>query len=399
VDKNPASRTRLIKIMCDLGCKKHTIHSSGSLVEAESFISTKKIGVILSDFEISGGSGFDLFKKIRVENPDNKNLCLILVTSSMSQSTVAKAAEEDVDSFVIKPFTVSGIQETLVATIAGKVSPPPYIVEIEKGKECMNAGKFDEALAVFEHAKTLHSKPSLALFYIGRVEHLRKVLNEAQEAFDEGISLNSIHFKCLLGLFEVFIEEKKYHKAYAVVKKLAQYFPANSDRLMQIIRLAVQTENYLDMQSYYDIFVTLDERSVIMKKYMASGMYIAGKYALINGHQEEALQYFNNILVSCSEFTGITKAIISLLIRHNLLEMAEKIHARFPDGSIGTSDYEVSEFLILSLKAKDPNVLVKEGLDLYNKQIIDPHAMEILIETMRSCGYKNEKIAPFLEMM
>src|SRR5688572_6189587 len=123
VDKNPSSRNRLLKTMYDLGSKRHMIHSTGSLAEAREFIETKKIGIVLSDYFIAGGSGFDLFKMIRDKNPNNKDLCLILVTSNISQTAVAKAAEEDVDSFIIKPYTIQSIQDNLISTVVQKIRP------------------------------------------------------------------------------------------------------------------------------------------------------------------------------------------------------------------------------------------------------------------------------------
>src|SRR5665647_1162993 len=123
VDKNPSSRSRLLKIMVDLGCKRHMVHTAGTLQEASDLISAKKIGIVLSDYYIGGGSGFDLFKFIREKNPTAKDLSFILVTSNISQTAVAKAAEEDVDSFVIKPYTLQSIQENLISTVCTKVKP------------------------------------------------------------------------------------------------------------------------------------------------------------------------------------------------------------------------------------------------------------------------------------
>jgi response regulator of citrate/malate metabolism len=90
------------------------IHTAGSLGEAETIVKEKNIGIVLSDYFIAGGSGFDLFKIIREKLPKNKELCLILVTANISQTAVAKAAEEDVDSFIIKPYTIQSIQESLI---------------------------------------------------------------------------------------------------------------------------------------------------------------------------------------------------------------------------------------------------------------------------------------------
>lgn len=395
VDKNPGSRNRLLKIMYDLGWKRHMIHTAGNISEVEEIIEVKKIGIVLSDYMIGGGSGFDLFKLLREKNPNNKELCQILVTANISQSAVAKAAEEEVDSFIIKPYTVQSIQESLVSCITAKIKPSPYIVKVEEGKNLIAQGKFPEALEVLKGAVKMHEKPALALFYIGQAEYLSELAEKAQDSYTQGLTFNNIHYKCLVGLFDIFIGQGKFHEAYHVVKKIAKYFPANPDRLAQIIRLAVQTNNYEDMQFYYEIFTSLEERTQQMINFIGAGMYIAGKYNLQNKKDKEALQYFDNIAVSCSEFTKFLRAVIVLLVQYNKADDAQKFLKRFPSETKELADFLVADFLVSSKLNKDPNLIVKGGLDIYNRKIKDPLCLKTMIEAMRNCRYKEEKIRPF----
>jgi len=399
VDKNPSSRNRLLKTMYDLGSKRHLIHTAGSLIEAEEIIATKKIGIVLSDYFISGGSGFDLFKMLREKSSDNKELCLILVTSNISQSAVAKAAEEDVDSFIIKPYTVQSIQENLITTLTNKVFPSDYIKTIDEGKTLMASGNYDEAIEFFTKAIDLNAKPSLALFYIGQTEYLKSRTNEAQDFYQKGLAVSSIHYKCLVGLFDIFIKQEKLDEAYFVVKKIAKYFPANPDRLSQIVHLAIKTSNFEDMQMYYEIFTTLDERATVLKNYIGAGLYIAGKHALLGNSKEDALKCFDNVAVSCPEFTKFPRAIISLLIEHEMVEEAERYLARFPSDSRDAADFLVSDFLVNSRKVEDHNYIIKLGLDLYNKKIKDLNCMKTLLSSMAKVGYNEDKIAPYKKEM
>lgn len=395
VDKNPSSRSRLLKIMYDLGCKRNKIHTAGEMAEAEELIFSKNIGIVLSDYFIGGGSGFDLFKVVREKFPDRKELSLILVTSNISQTAVAKAAEEDVDSFIIKPYTVQSIQENLVSTVSNKVKPSPYIQKIEEAKTFLFKGKIEEALPILHEAKKLNQKPALALFYIGQAEYMKEAVEEAKGAYSSGLAFNNIHYKCLLGLYEMFLEQKKYNEAYQVVKKIAKFFPANPDRLSQIIRLAVQTENYDDMQMYYEIFTSLDERTENMVNYIGAGLFVSGKYKLIHKKNEEAFRLFDNIAVSCSEYSKFTRAMICTLIDFGEVSFAEKYLSRFPPGYDEHEDFLVSEFMIMSRKGEKPSSMAKFGLDLYNKGIRDLHCMGLMIEAMETCKYKQDTIEKF----
>ncbi len=398
VDKNPSSRSRLIKIMADLGAKRNMIHSCGSLRDAIDLINEKNIGVVLSDYFIGGGSGFDLFKLAREKTP-GKKICLILVTADLNQSTVAKAAEEDVDSYVIKPFTVESIQSNLITTISDKINPSKYVKIIEAGKVLIAESKYDEAIEKLKTALPLNKKPALAQFYIGQAEFLQQLSDEAKGSYTKGLSYNNIHFKCLSGLFDLLMEKKEYSEAYQVVKRVAKYFPASPDRLQQVVRLAVQTQNFQDMQSYYDLFTSLDERPDVCINYIGAGMYITGKHYLRNNSMDEALKHFEQVGVSCSLFSKYPRAIITTLVEYNLPDIAEKYLSRFDADAKNEPDYLISDYLIDSLKLKDSARLVKTGLDLYNKNIKDIRCMQILIDNMRACGYKAEKINDYLEEM
>jgi tetratricopeptide (TPR) repeat protein len=395
VDKNPSSRSRLLKTMVDLGVKIHMIHSVGTFEEAQAIILSKKIGIILSDYFIGGGSGFDLFKVIREKNPDNKQLCLILVTSNISQTAVAKAAEEDVDSFIIKPYTIQSIQENLISTVVSKIQPSEYIVKIEEAKDLIARGEFETAISVLQEARNLHPKPALALFYIGYAEYLKNQLEDAQGSYNEGLNFNNIHYKCLVGLYDLFLREDRFEDAYSIVKKIAKYFPANPDRLTQIVRLAVRTGNYEDMQMYYEIYTTLDERMKVLTNYIGAGMYVAGKYCLKNNDTEMALQYFENIAVSCSEFTKFLRAIVTVLVTHGMFDEAEKFLKRFDSSVREAEDFLISDFLVTSRKVPDNGFIIKIGLDLWNKHIRDHAFLETLVDAMEKGGYSGDKIEPY----
>jgi tetratricopeptide (TPR) repeat protein len=193
------------------------------------------------------------------------------------------------------------------------------------------------------------------------------------------------------------MKEDKFHEAYQIVKKIAKYFPANPDRLSQIVRLAIRTGNYQDMQDYYEIFTSLEERLQILTNYIGAGMYIAGKYCLQSNDYQTAMQYFDNIAVSCSEFTKFLRAIITVLIQYGQPDDAEKFLSRFHPDTKDSEDYLVSDFLISSKKFNDNSLTIKIGLQLWNKKIRDYSYIEILIEAMEKDGYNKEKIAPYRE--
>lgn len=383
VDKSSASRRRLTKTLVDMGAKRNQVHSVAHFSEAVDIINSKKPKFILSDYEVNGGSGFDLFKHYRTTYPEEKKSVLILVTSNISQSAVAKAAEEDVDSFIIKPYTVASLEKSLVNTVIGKLHPSEYVQVIEKGKEALFAGKYEVALELFAEAMKLNKKPSLALFYHGQTEYMMESMNAAEDDYKKGLEINNIHFKCQVGLYELFVKDKKYEEAYSVVKNIAKYFPANPDRLKEVVHLAVRTNNFEDMEMYYDIFTQLDQRTEDVINYICSGMYVTGKFYMKKGQKDRARDLFNKVGVSCAGEAKFIKAMIVSLVENQFFEESLALLKRM--NSANEEAYEISSFLA-NFESLDLATKISNGLEIWNKGFKHPLAVRLLIGALKEDG-------------
>lgn len=395
VDKSTSSRTRLAKTMNDLGCKNHNIVRVGHFSEAVTHLTENKPDIILSDYNIGGGSGFDLFKSLRESEPTSRKSILILVTSNISQSAVAKAAEEDVDAFIIKPYTIASLKQNLLTSIHDKLYPSEYIQAVEKGKLKLFNGEYEAALELFDQAKTLSKSPSLALFYHGTTEKLIGAKDEAINDFEKGLTYNHIHFKCQIGLFEMFMNEQRFYDAYEIVKRIAKYFPSNPERLQQVIRLAVITENYVDMEFYYEIFKNLDVRDSSTIKYISAGMFVFGKYLVRKGDYDRAVEVFDKVAISCEGNGRILRGIIEVLYNSDQMESAHTYLKRFAAGAATDEDYIVANFLV-DCNGLNDHEKINQALEIINQNIHSIEVYECLIAAMNRQEYV-EKAKKFQE--
>ncbi len=390
VDKSSASRRRLAKTLSELDAKMVNVHMFSRYDEAAKALETVQPALILSDYHLGDGSGFDLFRKYReMATEESKSAVLVLITSNVSQSAVAKAAEEDVDSFIIKPYTIETLSEGLISAYITKIHPSDYIKKIDEGKELLFNSKNEEALAKFEEAKKLSKKPSLACFYIGQCHYIQKIKEEAIDNYEEGISFNKIHYKCQIGLYELYYKDKMYDQAYSIVKNIAKYFPANPDRLNSIVRLAVITENFQDMNYYYEIFKSLEMREKETIQYICAGLYVTGKYYLIQGKPDEALLVFGKIAVSSAGETKFYRAMIETLIEYEMEEEAEKIINRFDSDEKLSHDYLISEFLLQATHESDEKI-IQLGYELIEQKIENYSCFKVLLESLVQCEYEGK---------
>jgi DNA-binding NtrC family response regulator len=157
-DESAAARTGLAKTLIDLGAKSTNIGLASSLHTAEEEMKRLKPHVVLCDYDLGKGCGLNLLQQQRKLQTDVKESLFIMVTGNTSQSAVAQAAEEDVDTFIIKPYTIETIRQSLLKAAIAKIYPSDYMKTVEEGKKLLFGGKVDESIPILEKAMTMSAK-------------------------------------------------------------------------------------------------------------------------------------------------------------------------------------------------------------------------------------------------
>ena len=363
VDGASASRRRLAATMVGLGAQMAKITLHASYEEAEADMKVRKPKVVICDYMIGGRSGLDLLQTQRNAFPEGKDCLFMLVTGNTSQSAVARAAEEDIDSFILKPYTINSLTESIVSAAIGKLYPTEYRKTVEEGKALLFAGKIDESMALFEKAIGMNPKPALACFYYGQAEMLKQALADAQGSYLKGVSFNKIHYKCLVGLFELFMSQKAYREAYDVIRRVQKYFPANPKRLASVIRLAVLNEKFEDIETLYQIFKDMELREEEVTRHMVAGLIVSAQNRLRKNEKERAAESLKDASISCAGQTGFLRRIVEVLAENAISEPIQDVLNRFPPAKQKDTDYLASRYLQMNLTAA-PGVSIQYGQSL-----------------------------------
>ena len=382
VDTSSASRARLAKTLVDMGAQTSKISMIGNAETAISELAAAQPRVILCDYHLGKLSGFDLLRTHREANKNAPDHLYVLITANASQSAVAKAAEEDIDAFILKPYTIDSLKAGLLNAAIAKLFPSEYIQTVRKGRDLLFSAQIEEAIQTFVTAKGMSPSPTLACFYLGQAMYMKEALAEAQGAYSEGLSLNKIHFKCLVGLFDLLYGQKRYHDAYAIMTKIAEFFPANPDRLATVIRLTVLTANYNDIERYYGIFTGLDARNDEIVNYMCAGLIIAAKYHLLRNAPDRALDLLKKASISCAGNTRFLRKMIMLLLEFNMGANTQEFLVRFPAVEQDKADYLVSKYLVANNQNGDIGAAIEDGRALIGRGIKDPDIYKILIQRL-----------------
>lgn len=379
-DPGAAARSGLFKVFQELGAKSNQITLVNSFKQAQEQMEQVKPHIVVAEYDLERRCGLDLLQTQRQNQPEtSKDTLFIVATSNTSQSAVARAAEEDIDAYILKPFTVEVVRKTIMKAALAKIKPPEYVQKIEAGKKLLAAEDLDGAEALFKEAYELDPAPALACFYIGQVKQLREIRAQAKGSYSKGLEFNKIHYKCLVGLYELMVEQKEFADAYEVVKKVSQYFPANPKRLAEVLRLAIVNGKYEDVEKYYAIFCNIDDRDETLIKYICAALVVCGRFYLGSKHKTRALELFQKAAATSAGRTKILKEIVQALLDFDLGKEAGQFLQKFPPETQSSDDYLLLQFRVLNAQGNKSQI-IERGRDLINRGVSDEHLYYIMLE-------------------
>ena len=390
-DSHQGSRVRLANSLIKLGAKPGQVRVAGGYHEAKQEVATSFPRVILCDYELGSRSGLDLLQEQREKRPYTRDGIFVLVTANSSQAAVARAAEEDVDTYVLKPYTMEILKRALTIAALQKVFPGEYLTLIEEGKTLLFSGKFSEASKLFAKARELSSKPTLACFYLGQTEVMREAFEDASQTYRVGLSYNKIHYKCLIGLHELLMKRGQHDEAYDIFKRITKTYPANPKRLSTALKLALLTKNYSDIDGYYRIFLHIDDRTEELVRGICAALIVTGKYYLSTEHKSRGLDFLNKAVVSCAGRPRFIRYAIEGLVENKMVDRAKELLGRFPSDLQSGEDFLTSEYLVES-GAKGPAQVLHHGRRLIKEGIRNVAIYRTMIEGCLEAGFGDSAI-------
>ena len=290
VESSVGIANSIVKSISELGFKKDNISMAHSYEMAVTAIAEKQPEVIISEYKINNSYGLDLIDEQTKYIKDPTDKVFVLVTGNASDTAVAEAAEEEVDGYIIKPFSPQKLQSAMAESGIRKLNPPRSYQLILEGRAMLAEKEYETALDKFEDAIEASDKPALACYYKGMTLSEMGKEREAVVSFKEGLKTFQLHYKCLVGLFESLDQLGKIKDAYKVIQTIGQHFPVTPQRLGKMILLAVYTHHYTDVDKYYQKYIELDRKSEDLTKIVTAGMLACGKFQIKKGLIKEGFE-------------------------------------------------------------------------------------------------------------
>jgi two-component system chemotaxis response regulator CheY len=113
-------------LLAQIGFKDVDTASDGSMALAR--MREKKYGLVISDWNMTPMSGYELLKAVR-SDPNLKKTSFIMVTGESKVDNVVAAKRAGVDNYIVKPFSAHALRAKIDAALAYPGEPPLSVVD------------------------------------------------------------------------------------------------------------------------------------------------------------------------------------------------------------------------------------------------------------------------------
>jgi CheY-like chemotaxis protein len=390
LDDSTSTRSVMKQVVEELGAKAENINAIGDFRQARHYVETERPTIIITEFHIGDFHGLDLMYLQDEYAGDPTQRLFMVVTANAHDSAVADAAEEEVDSYILKPFSKEKFKSYMSQSVRAKASPTEYQIMIKEGKDHYRAGEFDEARTTFNMAKLMTDKPCLACYYLGQVEEKTENFDEALEQYRYGLEINAIHYRCLVGEFELLYMLEKKKEAYDSLKKITSHFPVTPQILSKAFLLSIYTYNYNDVDDFFNLFLQLHRKPPELTKIVSAGMMTAGKYLLREKDIERALHNFKCGAVVSGRMPEYLHKVIDSLLDYGFGQSSQEFLAMFEGEELESDLFKQIKFRIDSQNATADQVIMM-GRDLIYEGAGDENIYRAVLKSL--VKQKNRKLA------
>ncbi|MBL7544926.1 MAG: hypothetical protein JNL11_14000 [Bdellovibrionaceae bacterium] len=327
------------------GMDSKRILMANTFKDAVEILKAEKPKILITEYLIGKNFGLSLVE-IHDEMFDSLARISIMVTKEASDNAVAEAAEEQLDAYIVKPFSGADFQKRILEVVKRKMYPSEYFQKIRIGKQKLKAKEFEDAISLFSAAKDLNPKPTLACHYLGETYLGLNDIARARKEFSEGRKHNSLHYRCLTGEFDCLMHEKLYKEAYQLVGLIRANYPVTSARLGKFFIAAVYTENFQDLSPLYELYTNLDYRPAELVNLISIALMTAGRFYIRKKNKEEAIKYFDLTVNVSGRNMEFLEKIIEELLKFKDVASSEKFFKQARADDVGSIRYIQLNFKI-----------------------------------------------------
>lgn len=246
------------------------------------------VGFIICDWIMPRMPGVELLRALK-ENAKWRYLPFLMVTGEITEAQIAKAAEEEVDGYIIKPFVTRTLQEKFDNILNKVKKPDEFEAAMQAGYRYKDKGQLKKALNEFKKARSLKLKSARVIYAIAKIYDELGQDKKAEEWYREAITTNPRYLKAQQGIGDFYMRTGNEETAIKFFEHAATISPNNSQRQLAMSQIYIKDGNNEKAAEAINMAVIHDPKNA---KIQAD----AGELYLKCGMAEKAAETFRNSL-------------------------------------------------------------------------------------------------------
>ena len=299
VDDQMQMREMLRYVLVSNGFKDLLIADNGR--EAMQLIHKEPLAAVITDWAMPHMSGIEILKTIR-NNADLFEIPVLLVTGAGSPEKVLYAVEEDVDGFIIKPFSPKGVIGNLERVLHNAANPDVFQQKLQEIKRLKLSGKYEEALKIAQPFLKLKNQPKAALLACECLIQLKQYGSAIEVLADTSEKDQTSKHSSLLG--KISCDLQKYPLAIKYLEESFKKIPLNHSHRIDLARAYFKKGQMPEAQQIIEGIANSDPTDLVLVEiaqlYIDLGDLDKAGYFLAKTVNpiEETVNVFNNYAVA-----------------------------------------------------------------------------------------------------
>lgn len=234
VDDEHTMRVTINNMLTRMGFT--SIHVAENGRKALDYILSRDVDLVIADVNMPEMTGVELFTTVR-EDKRFQHILFVFVTAEATRRTVARAAEDGGEAYVIKPFVMATLEDKVKSTLDRKFKPNPVQERLNNYRKCMEKKDFAGAEEELLQASMLAPDSAKITYFLGLLSLARGDVNGAIAYYKETISKNSLFVKAYNSLGEIYESMGDIPSAIKYYEAAHEISPSNTDRLLSLSKL------------------------------------------------------------------------------------------------------------------------------------------------------------------
>ncbi|OUR93587.1 hypothetical protein A9Q84_19150 [Halobacteriovorax marinus] len=363
-----------------LGVAKENIFVCSTQKEAISVLRQHKTAFIISYIEPKNKAVFDILDEHQKLIVDNFERYFLLFSENKSIFSFAQALEEDIDDYIVSPYTKDKLTNKILKSLKSKIYPTQYQIMLNEISNKTKSKDFSGAKTMAAIACGLHPRPSMVYYHLSKIENLQGKSSDAISLAIQGLKFNKQHYRCLVQLHELYFSIDDHDRAYRVLKKIFELFPLSMVRMFEIFRLAIVGEKFDELKKYCKEILSKEDENILLIRFCTSGLAICAIRSLAAKEESKASDLLKEALKFSKNDPKILRNLYKVNITHGLQISSEEVFAKFQNKDKECIEWEVCKYLREIHSSKPVGMIIEECEDRFKLVEFDEDCFSQLLK-------------------